>query len=160
MLDKPRIIKLLDTLKSKISAMPLTRKQIAVYITLTAISLGCASSVQMTPDNGAPRATHSSGEWLTQGDYMPTFDFVPPQPNLPEMRTGEKEIYTNTTIEFYVDEQGKVNPVLTNVKEDSGYYTLGRIALQWAKKITFHPGIHQGKPVKVILCRQFQWMVR
>lgn len=160
MVRNPHIIQRRDDLKSKIAAMPPTSTKIAVFITLTAICLACASSVQKTPGKDVPRDSPSSLEWLTQADYMPTYDVVPQQPRLPDMFAREREINTKTTIEFYIDELGKVNPVLTKIKKTSGYDALDRIALQWAKQVTFHPGIHQGKPVKVVLSREIQWLVR
>ncbi len=82
--------------------------------------------------------------------------FFPPQPAMPSY-IARARVDVTTVIHFFVDEQGDVDPNRTKIHQSSGYPELDEIAVDWAKKIKFHPALNRGEPVKMQMAIPIQW---
>jgi TonB family protein len=113
-----------------------------------------------SPD--ATLATSPDVEWLLASEVPPKYKSIPPKPQIPATVAQQMSNSNSTAIsviEFYVDEQGKVDRGLSRIADSSGYEKLDLLTLDWALNIEFFPAMNQDKPVKVRVRVPVQWTV-
>ncbi|MBW7995562.1 MAG: TonB family protein [Candidatus Glassbacteria bacterium] len=98
-------------------------------------------------------------EFLTVAEVMPKYKSVPPQPKMPSY-IARARVDVTTIIDFFVLKSGDVDQGRTQIATSSGYPELDEIAVNWAKKIKFHPALNRGEPVKVRVRVSVQWKSR
>jgi TonB family protein len=161
------VLRRLDFLKRGIAARPLTRTALGMFAVLALAVLtglsGLSLAVAAEKEQPQARAVDSSG-YLMYAEVMPKVKFVPPRPEMPSevVRTmvanGDTTLVTR--LEFFVDETGAVNRELTRVTNASVFPELDRIALEWARQMTFEPALDKGKPVRVRMAIPVQWKAK
>ncbi|MBW7995561.1 MAG: energy transducer TonB [Candidatus Glassbacteria bacterium] len=97
-------------------------------------------------------------EFLMVAEVMPKYRLVPPQPKMPAY-IARARVNVTTEIEFFVTRTGDVDPQ-TKIVTSSGYPELDEIAVNWAKKIKFHPALNRGEPVAVRVRVSIEWRSR
>lgn len=98
-------------------------------------------------------------EFLMVAEVMPRVKNMPPRPEMPSY-IARARVDVTTRIEFYVTRTGDVDPQRTRIAVSSGYPELDEIAVEWAKKMTFHPALNRGEPVAVRMAIPIQWKSR
>ncbi len=98
-------------------------------------------------------------KFLMVAEMMPKFKTVPPQPKMPAY-IARARVDVTTLIDFYVLKNGSVDQDRTSIATSSGYPELDKIAVEWAKKIKFHPALNRGEPVRVRVRVPVQWKSR
>ena len=98
-------------------------------------------------------------QFLMVAEVMPKFKKVPPQPRMPSY-IARARVDVTTLIDFYVLKNGTVDQNRTTIAKSSGYPELDEIATKWAKKITFHPALNRGEPVRVRVRVPVKWKSR
>ena len=93
------------------------------------------------------------GEFLMVAEVMPKFKSKPPLPHMPNSYIS---FDATTVIEFFITADGTVDP-RTQVKVSSGWPALDEIAMEWARKCTFHPALNRGEPVPVRASIKIEW---
>jgi len=95
-------------------------------------------------------------EFLLVAEVMPKIKFMPPKPKMPSY-IARARVSVVTKIEFFVTKTGDVDPNRTKIVVSSGYPELDEIAVEWAKKMKFHPALNRGEPVPVRMAIPIQW---
>ena len=98
-------------------------------------------------------------EFLMVAEVMPKMKYMPPKPTMPAY-IARARVNVSTKIEFYVTKSGDVDIRRTNIPVSSGYPELDEIALEWAKKIKFHPALNRGEPVAVRVALTVNWVTK
>ena len=98
-------------------------------------------------------------EFLLVAEVWPKFKSRPPVPRMPSY-IARARVDTVTRVEFYVTKNGDVNQNRTKVAVSSGYPELDELALEWAKKVKFHPALNRGEPVAVRVALPVRWKTR
>lgn len=98
-------------------------------------------------------------EFLMVAEVMPKYKKAPPKPKMPDY-IARARVDVTTLIDFYVLRDGSVDQNRTKIAKSSGYPELDEIATEWAKKITFHPALNRGEPVRVRVRIPIQWKSR
>ena len=98
-------------------------------------------------------------EFLLVAEVWPKFKSRPPVPRMPSY-IARARVDTVTRVEFYVTKNGDVDQNRTKVAVSSGYPELDELALEWAKKVKFHPALNRGEPVAVRVALPVRWKTR
>ena len=98
-------------------------------------------------------------EFLLVAEVWPKFKNRPPVPRMPSY-IARARVDTVTRVEFYVTKNGDVDQNRTKVAVSSGYPELDELALEWAKKVKFHPALNRGEPVAVRVALPVRWKTR
>lgn len=98
-------------------------------------------------------------EFLMVAEVWPKFKHRPPFPKMPTY-IARARVDTVTKVEFYVTKNGDVDQNRTKVAISSGYPELDELALEWAKKVKFHPALNRGEPVAVRVSLPVRWKTR
>ncbi len=98
-------------------------------------------------------------EFLLVAEVWPKFRTRPPVPRMPSY-IARARVDTVTRVEFYVTKNGDVDQNRTKVAASSGYPELDELALEWAKKVKFHPALNRGEPVAVRVALPVRWKTR
>ncbi len=98
-------------------------------------------------------------EFLMVAEVWPKFKSRPPFPRMPSY-IARARVDTVTRVEFYVTKNGDVDQNRTKVAASSGYPELDELALEWAKKVKFHPALNRGEPVAVRVALPVRWKTR
>jgi len=98
-------------------------------------------------------------EFLLVAEVWPKFKNRPPVPKMPSY-IARARVDTVTRVEFYVTKNGDVDQNRTKVAVSSGYPELDELALEWAKKVKFHPALNRGEPVAVRVALPVRWKTR
>ena len=98
-------------------------------------------------------------EFLLVAEVWPKFKNRPRVPRMPSY-IARARVDTVTRVEFYVTKNGDVNQNRTKVAVSSGYPELDELALEWAKKVKFHPALNRGEPVAVRVALPVHWKTR
>ena len=163
MASRSTILRRLDFLKLGIGAAPLTRAARAGFalagLTLLFALSACDLTSQdpgLAPGNTVLQSDVAS-EYLTVAEVLPKLKAVPQRPEMPA-DIARQQVSVNTRIELFVKSDGTVHGELTRIAETSGYPELDEIALNWAKKMEFHPATtKEGKPVAVRMRIPIMW---
>ncbi len=108
--------------------------------------------VPMQQETAAP-----AEEFLTVAEVMPKVKSQPPMPKMPSY-IARARVNVETRVEFYVAKTGDVDPGRTRIAVSSGYPELDELALEYAKKIKFHPALNRGEPVAVRMAIPIKWI--
>ena len=92
-------------------------------------------------------------------EVWPKYKYVPPKPKMPSY-IARARVEVITKIEFYVTKNGDVDQTRTKIAVSSGYPELDEIAVEWAKKIKFHPALNRGEPVAVRVSIPVTWTTK
>ena len=95
-------------------------------------------------------------EFLMVAEVWPKYKYVPPKPKMPSY-IARARVDVVTKIEFFVTKNGDVDQNRTKIAVSSGYPELDEIAVDWAKKIKFHPALNRGEPVAVRVSIPVTW---
>ncbi|HUU27920.1 MAG TPA: TonB family protein [archaeon] len=96
-------------------------------------------------------------DFLMVAEVMPKIKFMPPKPTMPSY-IARARVDVVTKIEFYVTKSGDVDAQRTKIPVSSGYPELDEIAVEWAKKMKFHPALNRGEPVAVRMAIPIKWV--
>lgn len=113
----------------------------------------------LIPEMPAAQQEDKAEEFLMVAEVMPKFKTVPPQPKMPSY-IARARVDVTTVIEFFVTRSGDVDAQRTAIVTSSGYPELDEIAVDWAKKIKFHPALNRGEAVSVRVRVPVQWKTR
>jgi len=113
----------------------------------------------LIPEMPVAQAEDRGEEFLMVAEVMPKFKSVPPQPKMPSY-IARARVDVTTVIEFFVTKSGDVDSQRTAIVTSSGYPELDEIAVDWAKKIKFHPALNRGEPVAVRVRIDIQWKTK
>lgn len=98
-------------------------------------------------------------EFLMVAEVWPKFKNRPTFPRMPSY-IARARVDTVTRVEFYVTKNGDVDQNRTKVAASSGYPELDELALEWAKKVKFHPALNRGEPVAVRVALPVRWKTK
>jgi len=98
-------------------------------------------------------------EFLMVAEVWPKAKYSPPKPKMPAY-IARARVEVVTKIEFYVTKNGDVDQKRTKIAVSSGYPELDEIAVEWAKKMKFHPALNRGEPVSVRVSIPITWTSR
>lgn len=113
----------------------------------------------LIPEMPVAQQEEKAEEFLMVAEVMPKFKTVPPQPKMPAY-IARARVDVTTVIEFFVTKSGDVDAQRTTVPTSSGYPELDEIAVEWAKKIKFHPALNRGEAVSVRVRVPVIWKTR
>ena len=96
-------------------------------------------------------------EFLMVAEVMAKIKYMPPKPAMPTY-IARARVNVTTTVRFFVDEKGNVDPNRTKIHTSSGYPDLDEISVEWAKQMKFHPALNRGEPVKLQMAIPINWV--
>ena len=113
----------------------------------------------LIPEMPVVQEEEKAEEFLMVAEVMPKYKTVPPQPKMPSY-IARARVDVTTIVECFVNRSGDVDVQRTQVVTSSGYPELDELAVDWAKKIKFHPALNRGEPVSVRVRMPVQWKTR
>ena len=113
----------------------------------------------LIPEIPQVEETSEVEEFLMVAEVWPKYKYVPPKPRMPSY-IARARVEVVTKIEFFVTKNGDVDQNRTKIAVSSGYPELDEIAVEWAKKIKFHPALNRGEPVAVRVAIPITWTTK